>query len=42
MKALFAQQEAAMFYGGSWEYAPALEIVGGAFEVGVFMFPEHG
>ena len=40
MKALFAQQEAAMFYGGTWEYAPVLEIVGDTFEVGVFMFPE--
>ncbi len=39
MKALFAQQEAAMFYGGSWEYAPTMEIVNDAFEVGVFMFP---
>ena len=39
MKALFAQQEAAMFYGGTWEYAPVLEIVGDTFEVGVFMFP---
>lgn len=39
MKALFAQQKAAMFYGGTWEYAPTLEIVDGAFEIGVFLWP---
>ncbi|MDD2503972.1 MAG: extracellular solute-binding protein, partial [Clostridia bacterium] len=42
MKALFAQQQAAMFYGGTWEYAPTLEIVDGAFEIGVFLWPSLG
>lgn len=42
MKALFAKQEAAMFYGGTWEYAPTLEIVDGAFEIGVFQWPSLG
>ena len=42
MKALFAQQKAAMFYGGTWEYAPTMEIVDGAFDVGVFLWPSLG
>lgn len=39
MRATFAQQKAAMFYGGTWEYAPTLSAVDGAFEIGVFEFP---
>jgi raffinose/stachyose/melibiose transport system substrate-binding protein len=42
MKAMFAQQKAAMFYGGTWEYAPTYEIVDGAFEIGVFLWPSLG
>lgn len=42
MKALFAQQKSAMFYGGTWEYAPTLDIVEGAFEIGVFLWPSLG
>jgi raffinose/stachyose/melibiose transport system substrate-binding protein len=42
MKAMFAQEQAAMFYGGTWEYAPTLEIVDGAFEIGVFLWPSLG
>lgn len=42
MKAMFAQEQAAMFYGGTWEYAPTLEIVDGAFEIGVFQWPSLG
>lgn len=42
MKALFAQEQAAMFYGGTWEYAPTLDIVDGAFEIGVFLWPSLG
>lgn len=39
MKAAFAQQKAAMFYGGLWELSATRTIVNGAFEVGVFEFP---
>ncbi len=40
MKAAFAQQKAAMFYGGLWELDAARTIVGDAFEIGVFEFPK--
>lgn len=38
MRALFAQQKAAMFYGGTWEYAPVKSAVTD-FEIGIFPFP---
>ncbi len=38
MRALFSQQKAAMFYGGTWEYAPIKSAVTD-FEIGVFPFP---
>lgn len=38
MRAAFAQQKAAMFYGGTWEYAPTQSIVKD-FEIGIFEFP---
>lgn len=38
MRAVFAQQKAAMFYGGTWEYGPAKNTVKD-FEIGVFEFP---
>lgn len=39
LQATFAQGKAAMVYGGTWEYAPLLEVVGDSFEIGVFPFP---
>jgi len=37
--AIFAQQKAAMFYNGTWQLAPVRDVVGDAFEIGVFKFP---
>lgn len=38
MRAVFTQQKAAMFYGGTWEYAPVKDAVTD-FEIGIFPFP---
>lgn len=42
MRAAFVQKEAAMFYGGTWEYTPTLTAVNGDFEIGVFQMPSFG
>lgn len=39
MRAAFAQEKSAMFFGGTWEYTNAESAVDGAFEIGVFEFP---
>ena len=38
MRAVFSQQKAAMFYGGTWEYGAVKDVVKD-FEIGVFEFP---
>lgn len=41
VRAAFSQGKTAMFYGGTWEYAPLLSAMGESnIEVGVFEFPE--
>jgi len=37
--AVFAQEQAAMFYAGTWHLAPVRAVVGDAFEIGIFEFP---
>ena len=42
VRAAFSQGKAAMFYGGTWEYAPLLSAMGenSGIEVGIFEFPQ--
>jgi raffinose/stachyose/melibiose transport system substrate-binding protein len=42
VRAAFSQGIAAMFYGGTWEFAPAQSAVGGRFRIGAFPFPHLG
>ena len=39
MRAAFAQEKSAIFFGGTWEYTNVEEVVGDKFEIGVFEFP---
>jgi raffinose/stachyose/melibiose transport system substrate-binding protein len=42
VRAAFSQGKTAMFYGGTWEFAPAMKAVDGKFKIGAFPFPSLG